>query len=72
VVSDVNGDTDLALVGDLFHHPLGVAHTEWRCGLDSGAEAAARQRAEWADRFRAAGTPVVSSHFPGLQPLITY
>jgi glyoxylase-like metal-dependent hydrolase (beta-lactamase superfamily II) len=72
VVSDVNGDTDLALVGDLFHHPLGVAHTEWRCGLDSDAEAAARQRAEWADRFRATRTPVVSSHFPGLQPLITY
>ncbi|MCV7287860.1 MBL fold metallo-hydrolase [Mycolicibacterium wolinskyi] len=72
VVSDVNGEDALALVGDLFHHPLGVAHTEWRCGFDADAEAAARQRCEWAGRLRAAGIPVVSSHFPGLQPLTTY
>ncbi|WP_349318917.1 MBL fold metallo-hydrolase [Mycolicibacterium canariasense] len=72
VVSDVNGDNDLALAGDLFHHPLGVVHTEWRCGFDADAGAAARQRLEWAERLSAAGIPVVSSHFPGLQPLLAY
>lgn len=72
VIEDVNGDTDLALVGDLFHHPVGVTHPEWRCGFDADAEAAVWQRREWAQRLRAAGTPMVSSHFPGSQPLTTY
>lgn len=72
VVEDANGDNDLALVGDLFHHPLGLAHTEWRCGFDADPAAAARQREQWARRLRAGGTPVVSSHFPGLRPLSTY
>jgi glyoxylase-like metal-dependent hydrolase (beta-lactamase superfamily II) len=72
MVSDVEGGNELALVGDLFHHPAGIAHPHWRCGFDANAEDAARQRVRWADRLRARGTPVVSSHFPGLQPLITY
>ncbi|MDX1872082.1 MBL fold metallo-hydrolase [Mycolicibacterium sp. 120266] len=72
VVSDVNGQDALAFVGDLFHHPLGVANAEWRCGFDADAGAAARQRFEWAERLRAARMPIVSSHFPGMNPLIAY
>jgi glyoxylase-like metal-dependent hydrolase (beta-lactamase superfamily II) len=72
MVSDVEGGDELAIVGDLFHHPAGITHPHWRCGFDADAEAAARQRLHWVERLRAAGTPVVSSHFPGMTPLVTF
>lgn len=72
MVSDVEVGDELALVGDLFHHPAALAHPHWRCGFDADAKAAARQRAHWVDRLRAAGTPAVSTHFPGMTPLVTF
>jgi glyoxylase-like metal-dependent hydrolase (beta-lactamase superfamily II) len=59
----------LALVGDLLHHPAAVEHPYWRCGFDLVPEAAAARRAEWIDRLRDAGTPVVGPHFPDLLPV---
>jgi len=72
MVSDVERGDELAVVGDLFHHPAGMAHPSWRCGFDADVEAAARRRTQWVDRLRAAGTPAVSSHFPGMKPLVTF
>lgn len=72
MIRDADDRNQLAVVGDLFHHPAGLAHPEWRCGFDADAEVAARQRTEWAARLRAAEIPVVSSHFPGLAPVNAY
>jgi hypothetical protein len=60
----------LALVGDLLHHPAAFEHPHWRCGFDQDPVAAAAHRAEWVDRLRAAGTPAVGPHFPGLLPVV--
>jgi glyoxylase-like metal-dependent hydrolase (beta-lactamase superfamily II) len=56
----------LALVGDLLHHPAAIEHPEWRCGFDAEPVLAITQRALWVERFRRSGTPLVSPHFPGL------
>jgi glyoxylase-like metal-dependent hydrolase (beta-lactamase superfamily II) len=57
----------LALVGDLLHHPVAVQHPEWRCGFDAEPGVAITQRALWVERLRRSGTPLVSPHFPGLR-----
>ncbi|MFE5022214.1 MBL fold metallo-hydrolase [Streptomyces sp. NPDC056656] len=59
----------LALVGDLFHHPAALDHPHWRCGFDWDPSAAAAARADWVDKLRAAGTPLVGPHFPELRPV---
>jgi glyoxylase-like metal-dependent hydrolase (beta-lactamase superfamily II) len=59
----------LAVVGDLFHHPAALDHPHWRCGFDWDAEAGASARAEWLERLRATGTPLVGPHFPELKPV---
>jgi glyoxylase-like metal-dependent hydrolase (beta-lactamase superfamily II) len=60
----------LALVGDLLHHPAAVANPHWHCGFDLDPGTAAACRAAWIDRLRAAGTPLVGPHFPGLTPVL--
>ena len=57
----------LALVGDLLHHPAAIEHPEWRCGFDTDPEAGIAQRTHWVERLRAAGAPLVGPHFPGLR-----
>jgi glyoxylase-like metal-dependent hydrolase (beta-lactamase superfamily II) len=57
------GDS-LALIGDLFHHPVALEHPHWRCGFDWDATAAASTRTEWAKRLRESRTPLVGPHFP--------
>ncbi|MFD7288446.1 MBL fold metallo-hydrolase [Streptomyces sp. NPDC059863] len=64
-----SGGERLALVGDLFHHPASTAHPHWRCGFDWDPQAAAVARTRWSERLRAAGTPLVGPHFPGLEPV---
>lgn len=72
VIESGSDGQKLAIVGDVFHHPVGVSEPQWRCGFDEDHEAAARQRVKWAQRFRAEGTPIVSTHFPEMTPLATY
>jgi glyoxylase-like metal-dependent hydrolase (beta-lactamase superfamily II) len=60
---------NLALIGDLFHHPAALDHPHWRCGFDWDAEAAASTRAEWAERLRESRTPLVGPHFPDFTPV---
>jgi glyoxylase-like metal-dependent hydrolase (beta-lactamase superfamily II) len=59
----------LALIGDLFHHPVAVDHPQWRCGFDWDDVAAATTRLIWVERLRATQTPLVGPHFPGLTPV---
>ncbi|HEV7976867.1 MBL fold metallo-hydrolase [Amycolatopsis sp.] len=59
----------LALVGDLFHHPAALDHPDWRCGFDWDAELGASTRAEWLERLRETGTPLVGPHFPDFKPV---
>jgi glyoxylase-like metal-dependent hydrolase (beta-lactamase superfamily II) len=64
-----SGGQSLALIGDLFHHPVAVDHPHWRCGFDWDDATAAATRVTWVDRLRAAGTPLVGPHFPDLAPV---
>jgi glyoxylase-like metal-dependent hydrolase (beta-lactamase superfamily II) len=59
----------LALIGDLFHHPVAVQHPHWRCGFDWDDAAAASTRHKWIDTLRQTGTPLAGPHFPGLIPV---
>jgi glyoxylase-like metal-dependent hydrolase (beta-lactamase superfamily II) len=59
----------LALIGDLFHHPVAAEHPQWRCGFDWDDDAATTTRLTWAQRLRATGTPMVGPHFPDLAPV---
>jgi glyoxylase-like metal-dependent hydrolase (beta-lactamase superfamily II) len=62
---------DLALIGDLLHHPAAArAHPHWRCGFDQDPEAAAACRTEWISRLRESRTPMVGPHFPQLMPIV--
>jgi glyoxylase-like metal-dependent hydrolase (beta-lactamase superfamily II) len=58
----------LALIGDLFHHPVAVEHPHWRCGFDWDDGTAASTRRTWIDILRRTRTPLVGPHFPGLKP----
>jgi glyoxylase-like metal-dependent hydrolase (beta-lactamase superfamily II) len=64
-----SGGQSLALVGDLFHHPAALDHSDWRCGFDWDAELGAATRAQWAQRLRETSTPLAGPHFPGLTPV---
>lgn len=64
-----SGGESLALVGDLFHHPEAAANPHWRCGFDWDPQAATDARTRWAERLRAARTPLAGPHFPGLEPI---
>jgi glyoxylase-like metal-dependent hydrolase (beta-lactamase superfamily II) len=59
----------LALIGDLFHHPVAVDHPQWRCGFDWDDAAAAATRVTWIDRLRATRAPLVGPHFPDFIPV---
>ena len=59
----------LALIGDLFHHPVAVEHPHWRCGFDWDDAAAASTRHKWIATLRQTGTPLVGPHFPDLIPV---
>src|SRR5882757_474707 len=59
----------LAIVGDLFHHPVALEHPGWRCGFDWDAHAATATRTRWLKTLRASHTPLVGPHFPDLKPV---
>jgi glyoxylase-like metal-dependent hydrolase (beta-lactamase superfamily II) len=64
-----SGGQSLALIGDLFHHPVAADHPHWRCGFDWNDTVAAATRHKWADILRETRTPLVGPHFPDLEPV---
>jgi glyoxylase-like metal-dependent hydrolase (beta-lactamase superfamily II) len=60
---------ELALIGDLAHHPLELVHPDWLGGVDTDPAGVSHQRASWFGRFADAGTPVASPHFPAQNPI---
>lgn len=63
------GGRQLALIGDLAHHPVEFENPGWQCGLDSDPATAIEQRARWFARFADEEILVASPHFPELRPL---
>jgi glyoxylase-like metal-dependent hydrolase (beta-lactamase superfamily II) len=59
----------LALIGDLAHHPLELAHPDWLGGVDTDPTGVSRQRESWFGRFADGGTPIASPHFPAQRPI---
>ena len=58
-----SGGADAVITGDLMHHPIQMAEPQWTTPFDSDAEAAAKTRRAFCERY--AGTPVgvLGTHF---------
>jgi glyoxylase-like metal-dependent hydrolase (beta-lactamase superfamily II) len=63
------GDRQLALIGDLAHHPLEFEHPDWQGGLDWDPVVAVDQRTRWFGRFADESILVAGPHFPGQRPV---
>ncbi|WP_216892630.1 MBL fold metallo-hydrolase [Nocardia alni] len=60
---------ELALIGDLAHHPLEFTHPGWLGGVDADPSGVVHERMSWFGRFADAETPIASTHFPDLRPI---
>ncbi|HEX3784492.1 MAG TPA: MBL fold metallo-hydrolase [Pseudonocardiaceae bacterium] len=69
IVFVADQDAELALIGDLAHHPLELAHPGWLGGVDTDPTGASHERETWFGRFADTGTPIASPHFPGQRPI---
>ena len=63
------GGAQLALIGDLAHHPLEFEHPDWLGGLDWDPATAIKERTDWFGRFADEQILVAGPHFPRLRPL---
>jgi glyoxylase-like metal-dependent hydrolase (beta-lactamase superfamily II) len=61
---------ELALIGDLAHHPVEFTHPTWPVGVDTDPGGVIRQRLSWFGRFADTGTPLASPHFPDQRPVL--
>ena len=70
IVFVADGGEELALIGDLAHHPVEFTHPTWPVGVDTDPGGVIRQRLSWFGRFADTGTPLASPHFPDQQPVL--
>ncbi|MGI8648664.1 MAG: hypothetical protein ACR2JX_10630 [Mycobacteriales bacterium] len=50
--------------GDVLHHPIQLAHSEWNCNFDADAEQAVSTRRIFLDKLADSDTLIIGTHFP--------
>jgi len=60
-----SGGENAVITGDMIHHPIQVAHPEWKCEFDTDPSMASDTRRKFVERYCDQAVQVLGTHFAG-------